>query len=108
MNIAAFADAVRDLVYLDLKTGEIDQDSDSTFLLIRGPADFAEEITLLLDQHSIVALQCATDAQLDRAREALPCEGIQLDDDAVVVVSQGHEAGGVWLSAWLWLPDQIA
>lgn len=45
MNIAAFADAVRDLVYLDLKTGEIDQVSDSTFLLIRGPADFAEEVT---------------------------------------------------------------
>ena len=106
MNIAAFADAVRDLVYLDLKTGEIDQDSDSTFLLIRGPADFAEEITLLLDQHRVLDHECATDAQLDRAREALPCEGVQIDDDAAV--SQGREAGGVWLSAWLWLPDQIA
>ena len=106
MNIAAFADAVRDLVYLDLHSGEIDQDSDHTFLLSRGPTDFAEEVTRLIDQHGILDLECATDAQIARSRDALPSEGLQIDDDAIV--SQGRETGGVWLSAWLWLPDQIA
>ncbi len=91
-------------MYLDLHSGEVDQNSDKTYLLVRGPADFAEEVTRLLSHHGIFEVACASRTQIERARESLTSDQLQIDDDAIV--SRGHQSGGVWLSAWLWLPDE--
>lgn len=68
MDAAEFADAVRNLVYLDLETGELSRESDRTYLSVRGPTDFAEQVTLLLDQHDIER-EFATPDQVEAARE---------------------------------------
>lgn len=101
MSTAEFADAVRDLVYLDLHSGEITTDSDNTFLLKRGPADFAEQVMLLIDQHDVLNLEFASASHIEAAREGHQTNDVQIDDNAVV--SCGEPPDGDWVSAWVWV-----
>ena len=101
MNIAEFADAVRDLVYLDLHSGEIRTDSDNTFLLKRGPADFAEQVVLLIDQHDVLNLEFASARHIQVARETQENDDVRIDNNAVV--SRGERPDGDWVSAWVWV-----
>lgn len=103
MKAAQFADAVRELVYLDLDTGELSPESDRTYLEVRGPADFAEQVTLLIDQWDVGKLEFATPEQIEDARESGSSESVQIDDDAVA--SRSENDCGVWISAWVWLPN---
>ena len=104
MNTAEFADAVRDLVYLDLDTGERSRESDRTYLSVRGTTDFAEQVTLLLDEHDIDNLEFATRHKVEAARRSYGRETVQIDDNAVM--SAGGYVAGVWVSAWVWLADE--
>ena len=88
-------------VYLDLHSGEFRTDSDNTFLLKRGPADFAEQVVLLIDQHDVLNLEFASASHIEVARETHQTDDVQIDDNAVV--SRGERPDRAWVSAWVWV-----
>lgn len=47
----------------------------------------------------------ASAEQIERARDEYQTDDIEIDDDAMV--SRAEEENGMWVSAWVWLPDII-
>lgn len=99
MQFAEFTDAIRDLVDLDLHTGETSPNSDHTYLLSRGPADFAEQVVLLIDQHNVRELEFASDSHIQAARARHESDQVQIDDNAIV--SHCEATDDIWVSAWV-------
>jgi len=53
-------------------------------------------------------MTAATPEQIDRARRLYAYgsdDNIEIDDNATI--SEGDDPG-VWVSAWVWLPDEVA
>lgn len=55
-------------------------------------------------QHGVIP--AATRSEILLAREAYGSDDVQIDDNALA--SRAEDGSGVWVSAWVWLPRELA